>query len=157
MAHKLDKKDKIILDILQKNAKTTNADIAKALGMAPSAALERVKKLESRGYIDGYHALLNKPQLSLGLTAFVSVRTKVANYSRNVAIELTKLDHVLEVYEVVGEASYLVKVCARDTDQLSDVLREGFGKINEISSTISQIVLKTDKNTTIIPLDAIND
>ena len=70
----LDPTDLRILALLQANARTSNADIARDLDMAPSAILERIKKLEQKGFVTGYEARLAAKKLGLGLTAFVFVR-----------------------------------------------------------------------------------
>ena len=64
--HKLDRIDRNILDILQRNAKITNAQLSKEVGLSPAPTLERVKKLEQSGVIDSYHAKLNTAKVGVG-------------------------------------------------------------------------------------------
>ena len=75
MSGTIDDTDMRILRILQDNARISNADIARDVGMAPSATLERVRKLEERGLLKGYEARLDPVLLGRGLTVFVFVRT----------------------------------------------------------------------------------
>ena len=72
----IDETDLQILKILQSNARTPNAEIARQVGMAPSAILERIRKLEQRGVIQGYEARIAPEALGLGMLAFVAVRTE---------------------------------------------------------------------------------
>ena len=71
----IDEIDGSILDILQYNARTTQAELAKAVGLAPSAVLERLRKLESKGIIKDYVALIDPHVVDRGMLAFVAVRT----------------------------------------------------------------------------------
>ena len=70
----IDEIDIQIVEILQQNARTPNAEIARQVGMAPSAILERIRKLEERGVILGYSARVNPEAFGLGLMAYVLVR-----------------------------------------------------------------------------------
>ena len=72
----IDEIDRRILMILQANARTSNADIARAVSMAPSAVLERVRKLERKGVITGYEARIDPSAVELDLTAFTFVKTE---------------------------------------------------------------------------------
>src|SRR3984893_18981950 len=67
--------DAAILNILQKNARTSNAEIARKVSLAPSAVFERIRKLEERDVIRGYHAEVNPKALNLGQLAFTFVRS----------------------------------------------------------------------------------
>ena len=71
--HKLDQTDLKLLEILQENAKITNAQLSKEIGLSPAPTLERVKKLESLGIIESYHAKINRDKVGLGVTTFVTV------------------------------------------------------------------------------------
>src|ERR1043165_6781056 len=70
----LDERDAKILGILQKDGRTTNVELARAVELTPSATLERVRKLEERGLIKGYTAILDPHALGLGLVAFIFLR-----------------------------------------------------------------------------------
>ena len=71
----IDEIDRQILNILQQNARTSNAEIARQIDMAPSAVLERIRRLEAKGVIQGYEARINPEALGLGVLAFVFVRS----------------------------------------------------------------------------------
>src|SRR5688500_18260411 len=121
--------DTEILNMLQENARTPNAEIARQLGMAPSAILERIRKLEERGVITGYHARLEPRALGQGLLAFVFVRSSGGPGHAGTDAEIAGIPGVLEVHHVAGEDCYLVKVRAADTESLARLLRHGLGSI----------------------------
>ena len=143
-----------ILQILQANARETQADIARAVGLAPSAVLERMRKLESRGVIRGYTAEVDPRVVERGMLAFVAVRSEEAPGDDNVARELGRLPDVLEVHHVAGEDCYLVKVRARDAEHLGSLLRTRIGRIAGVKSTRTTIVLETVKETHRLPIPA---
>ncbi|MDX2031594.1 MAG: Lrp/AsnC family transcriptional regulator [Blastocatellia bacterium] len=141
--------DMQILNILQANAQTTNAEIARRVGLAPSAVLERVRKLEEAGVIRGYVTDIDPARMGFGLTAFVFVRT---NCGENIDRALTAIPEVLEVHDVAGEDCYLLKVRAESTEALGRLLREKLKSIPEITSTRTTVALKTLKETIALPI-----
>jgi Lrp/AsnC family transcriptional regulator, leucine-responsive regulatory protein len=143
-----------ILNIIQKDARISNAEIARQVGLAPSAVLERVRKLEERGVIRGYATEIDAAEIGFGLTAFVFVRTSVCG---TIDETLSQIPEVLEVHDVAGEDCYLLKVRARNTEELGKLLREKLKTIPEIISTRTTVVLQTIKETTALPLDRINE
>jgi Lrp/AsnC family transcriptional regulator, leucine-responsive regulatory protein len=152
MSIRLDKIDTRILKLLQKNARTTNVEIERRLGMAPSSIIERTRKLEESGVIQGYTALINPKMVDAGLLAFVFVRADKWTPARRSALALAKHPWVLEIHDVAGEDCYLVKMRCRDTDALGHLLRDHFNENREIKSTRTTIVLATVKESGDIPL-----
>ena len=141
----LDPTDLRILDLLQGNARITNADIARELDMAPSAILDRIRKLEARGVITGYEARLDAHALGFGLTAFILVRTEERVGSGHIGQSIAKFPEVQEVHHVAGEDCYLVKVRCASPEALGRLLRDRFGAHEEVTRTRSTIVLGTLK------------
>lgn len=150
----LDGTDRQILDRLQTNARTTQADISKAIGLAPSGVLERMRKLEARSVIRGYAALVDPRALDLRMLAFVAVRTDEVASDNHVANELAATPEVLEVHDVAGDDCYLVKIRARDAEHLGHLLRTRIGRIAGVRSTRTTIVLETVKETMRLPIGA---
>jgi Lrp/AsnC family leucine-responsive transcriptional regulator len=142
--------DRQILNILQQDARISNAEIARQVGLAPSAVLERVKKLEERGIITGFETKLDPRKVDYGLTAFVAVRTHECCYETDKF--LAEIPEVLEVHDVAGEDSYLLKVRVRDTEDLSRLMRERLKNVPNVASTKTTIVLQTIKETTALPI-----
>ncbi|HKS16686.1 MAG TPA: Lrp/AsnC family transcriptional regulator [Planctomycetota bacterium] len=149
----IDTVDRRILKILQENARTPNVEIARRLKLAPSAILERIRKLEKRGAIRGYEAQLDAPMLDVGLVAFIFVRADERVGSTAIGEALARVPGVQEVHHVAGEDCYLVKLRAAGTEALGKLLRERFGAIRGITSTRTTVVFTTVKETAKIPLD----
>ena len=129
------------------NARETQADIARAVGLAPSAVLERIRKLEARGVIKGYGAQIDARALGQGMLAFVAVRGSESASEERVAQALAALPEVLEVHLVAGDDCYLIKIRARDAEHLGVLLRTKIGRIAGVRSTRTTIVLETVKET----------
>jgi Lrp/AsnC family leucine-responsive transcriptional regulator len=151
----IDPTDREILRLLQQNARMSNAEIARQIGMAPSAIFQRVRKLEERGVIIGYRSALNTRALGFGLVAFVMVQTGDSARSHDTAGLLAALPEVQEVHRVVGEDCFIVKVRVRDTDALAHLLENDIQSIPSIASTRTTIVVKTIKETADIPLELV--
>lgn len=141
----IDEIDATLLDILQYNARTTQAELAKAVGLAPSAVLERLRKLESKGVIKDYVALIDPHVVDRGLLAFVAVRSTDHGPDMPSAIELARIPEVLEVHHVAGEDCYLLKVRTRDAEHLGQLLRQEIAATPSVTSTRTTIVLETVK------------
>jgi len=144
--------DTAILNILQKNARTSNAEIARQVGLAPSAVFERIRKLEERGVVLGYRAEINPKAVDLGQLAFTFVRSNDRPGGIGTAARLAEIPEVLEVHHVAGEDCFLVKARAADAEALGRLLREKLGSIASISSTRTTIVLEVVKETGVLPI-----
>ena len=143
----LDAIDRHILTMLQKDARTPNSEIAKQVGIVPSATSERIRKLLERGIITGYDARLDPQALGFGLVAFIYVRTDEAVDTRHAGEELAAIPEVQEVHNIAGEDCYLVKVRVKDTEMLGRFLREKIGAIKSVRNTRTTIALETFKET----------
>jgi Lrp/AsnC family leucine-responsive transcriptional regulator len=150
----LDETDLAILEILQENARTSNAEIARRLGLAPSAILERIRKLEARNVVEGYPARLRARALGLDLTAFAFVRSEEGRDAVDVAASLATLPEIQEVHHVAGEDCLLVKLRAADTGSLGEFLRTRVGAIKGVRATRTTIVLETVKETSRLAIQA---
>jgi Lrp/AsnC family leucine-responsive transcriptional regulator len=150
----MDDIDTQILTILQQDARTSNAEIARQLSMASSAIFERIRKLEAKGVITGYVARIAPETIDLSLLAFIFVRADERLGSREVGDRIGRMPEVQEVHHVAGEDCYLVKVRVANTEALANLLRDGFGVIPEVRSTRTTIVLRTVKETGALPLPA---
>jgi Lrp/AsnC family leucine-responsive transcriptional regulator len=147
----IDGVDKQILTIVQRDARISNAEIARQVGLAPSAVLERLRKLEERGVIKKFIAKLDPAEVGFGLLAFVFVRTNECGDGTDEL--LAAIPEVLEVHDVAGDDSYLLKVRAKDTEDLARLLREKLKGLPNVISTRTTVVLQTVKETSILPLD----
>ena len=148
----IDDIDTSILELLQENARISQADVARVVGLAPSAVLERIRKLESRGVIKGYTALLDPQVVEQSMLAFIAVRTAQAPGDDGVAQQLAQCPEILELHHVAGDDCYMAKVRARDAEHIGQLLRHRFGRIPGVVSTRTTIVLETVKETPRLPL-----
>src|SRR5882762_4174253 len=111
----LDNTDMHILQLMQENARIPNVDMAKRLEMAPSAVLERVKKLEQRKVIRSYTTSIDPAAVEQKLLAFIYIRTSDGIGCSTSGPALAKIPEVQEVHHIAGEDCYLVKVRTADS------------------------------------------
>ncbi|MDJ0720275.1 MAG: Lrp/AsnC family transcriptional regulator [Desulfobacterales bacterium] len=146
-----------ILKILQRKARIPNVEVARRVGMAPSAVLERIRKLENQGYIDGYEVRLNPSRFHRQLVVFAWVRTTGGHDVGSVGDRLAALSAVQEVHYVSGEDAFLVKIRVADTCALDRLLREQIRPVEGVQSVRTHIALNTVKESAHIPIEADDD
>ena len=128
-----------------------NAEIARRVGMAPSAVLERIRKLEQRGVIRGYTARLDPAALGCGMLAFILVRTTTGCWQKDTGEQIARCAEVEEVHHVAGEDCFLVKVRVKDTGALGALLRDRFNGVSTVGATRTTIVLESVKEFSALP------
>lgn len=151
----LDPIDRQILRILQQNGRMTNAALAEAVGLTATPMLQRMKKLEQRGVITGYVALVNPRAVGRGVTAFVHVKQtehRIANHKRFLQT-VAGFSEVLECHHIAGEEDFLLKVVVRDISEYEHFLLHRLSKIPGIDRVKTTFVLSTGKAETAIPID----
>lgn len=148
----LDATDLRILDVLQQDARTSNAEIARQIALAPSAVFQRIRKLEESGVIRGYHAHVDPAAIELGLLAFVSVQTNEGARAKETTDLLASIPEVVEVHRVVGDDCFLLKVRVADTAALGVLLDEKIQRLPPVASTRTTIVLSSAKAGWSLPL-----
>lgn len=142
----LDNVDLQILDLMQANARISNADLARELSMAPSAMLERVKKLEQKKVIRQYYTSIDPDAVQQKLLAFIFIKSKEGfTCCSDTAQALANLPEVQEVHHIAGEDCFLVKVRTADSASLMAFMRNSLQRIPNILSTKTTIVLETVK------------
>ncbi|ADW18468.1 transcriptional regulator, AsnC family [Desulfobulbus propionicus DSM 2032] len=148
----LDETSLKILKILQEKARIPNVEVARQVEMAPSAVLERIRKLERQGFIDGYEVRLNPERFDRRQIAFIEVQTRSVGDHPPTGQQLAAIPEVQEVHYVAGHDGYLVKLRVADTAELAAIIREKIAIINEVVSTRTTTVLQTYKETARIPI-----
>ncbi len=148
----LDQKDRIILKILQDNARTSNAEIARHMGMTASAIYERVKKLEKAGIVKAYEARLEPAILGLNLLAIVLISLYDLTKMRDTGKVLAGFDKIQEIHYIAGKGSIMAKVRTSGTEDLEKLL-DSMNLIDNVKNTDSTIVLKTEKETSSLYVD----
>jgi Lrp/AsnC family transcriptional regulator, leucine-responsive regulatory protein len=141
----LDKTDLHILRLMQENARISNADLARVLGMAPSGVLERVKKLEQKGVIQQYTTRINPNAVHQKMLAFIFIKANDLPGFTDTAAQLAGIPEVQEVHHIAGDDCYLVKVRTYDSASLVALMRSHFSKIPNLVSIRTTIVLETVK------------
>lgn len=143
----MDAIDLKIIDLLQKNARITNVELAKANNMAPSSMLERVRRLEDRGLIKGYMARVDAKQLGLGLEAMVMICL-----DRHQAVSIDEFEdrvravpEVRACWHVAGRYDYTLHVAVRDIDHLGALVKHKLSSIPGIEKQETFLTLSTVK------------
>ena len=126
--------------------------LGEMLGVTGPAAADRVRRLEERGVIRGYAALLDPEAVGARLTAFVAVRLEHPRHRRPFLERVESLAEVQECHHVAGDDDYLLKVRCSDTGHLDRVLSEELKGVPGVLRTRTTIVLGTVKETTVLAL-----
>jgi Lrp/AsnC family leucine-responsive transcriptional regulator len=142
----MDATDLKILQMLQENARITNIELAKANDMAASSMLERVRRLEDRGYIRGYRAVLDRRKLGLMVEAIVMIcldRHEAGSIDQ-FEDKIRSIPEVTACWHVTGRYDYAVHVAVRDNQHLGEVVKHDLGAIPGIEKqetflTLSQV------------------
>lgn len=154
MNYKLDQIDRKILEILQTNAKITNAQLSKEVGLSPAPTLERVKKLEQTGIIESYHAKLDPAKIGLGVSTFVHVGLKGHN-KENIEVFLSairNIDEIIECHHVTGSGDFVLRVIAKDITSYQRLMLEKVSEIPVVDNLQSMVILSTFKEKKSMPL-----
>ena len=151
---KIDKIDKKILEILQRNAKITNAQLSKEIGLSPAPTLERVRKLESKGIISGYNAKLDMSKIGLGVSTFVMVTLKGHNKKNLVSFldKIKNINNVIECHHITGSADFILKVVSENIESYQELMLETVSEIEVTDSLQSMVILSTFKDSKVMPI-----
>ncbi len=149
----IDEKSLQILKILQQKARVPNVEVARQVNMAPSAVLERIRKLEKQGIIDGYEVILNPGRFNKSLVGFIYVFLEAASNRASVGGALIKIQDVQEVHFITGRDCFLLKVRVADIVQLNELIENKIATVRYVSMTESSVALSTLKESSQIPLD----
>ena len=138
----LDELDIRILEALQRNARSTFAELGALVGLKAPAVHDRVKRLETRGHIRAYAAQLDGKRLGLELLAFISLyATPDVDYD-HFTNALREMPEVCEIHSVAGEETFLCKVVTRSTSHLDDLLSR-LKSLKGMARTKTTVVLST--------------
>lgn len=151
---KLDKIDRKILEILQANAKITNSQLSKEIGLSPAPTLERVKKLEQSGVIHSYHAQLNPAKIGLGVNTFVLV--SLTGHNKDIIEifieEINKIDEVIECHHITGSGDFILKIITGDIAAYQQLMLERVSAIKVVDNLQSMVILSTFKDSKVMPV-----
>ena len=149
----LDAIDRQIVLILQANGRSHLGQIAKSVDLSAPAIMERIKKLEARGIIKSYQAVLDAKKLGKDITAFVSVSIGHQRHIDTFSSFMLEQRDVQECHHVTGEESFILKVKCNDTTALERLLAE-IRSMEGVTHTVTKVVLSTLQETQRIELGA---
>jgi len=150
----LDATDRRILEVMQKQGRISNADLAERIHLSASACHRRVQRLEAEGYIDAYVALLNARKLGRPTTVFVEITLSAQADEVLEAFEreVRRVPDVLECHLMAGTADYLLKVMAEDTEDFARIHRQYLTRLPGVAQMHSSFALRTVFKTTAMPV-----
>jgi len=148
----MDNTDLQILQILQKKARIPNVEVARTIGMAPSAVLERIKKLEARGVIEGYEVRLNPDMFNCAMIAFIHMKVIDPSQVFETGTALADIEQVQEVHYLAGDDCLMAKLKVSSNKELETILRTRIAPITSIKDTKTFIALSTFKESAKIKL-----
>jgi Lrp/AsnC family leucine-responsive transcriptional regulator len=154
----LDRIDLKILKALQDNARLSYVELAQKVGLSTTPCMERVKRLESSGYIQGYHAKINADALGLELMVFLEIT--LASQSPEAFAEFKeateKLSYVQECHLISGQSDYLLKLRLTDLKSYRKHLGELLLALPHVRESKSHIVMEDAKQSGMLPLDLVS-
>ncbi|MBB1087381.1 Lrp/AsnC family transcriptional regulator [Lysobacter sp. SG-8] len=156
---RIDRTDFALLRLLRKHARLPNKTLAEKTGVAPSTALERIRRLHEARVIQGYHAEIEPAAIGIGLQAMVAVR--LARHSRTLVDgflrHLQGLPEVLAFYHLAGADDFLVHVGVRDSHHLRELALTAFTERDEVAHIHTQLIFGFHRNTELPVLVDLND
>jgi len=132
----MDKTDLKILEILQKNGRTSNADLAEQINLSPTPCLKRLRKLEKTGVITGYHAALDPIKAGFNISGLVLIKmsdnTRESVNAFNHAV--SKIPSITECYMATGRIDYVARIYAKDFNDYEAIIRDDIARLPNIMS-----------------------
>lgn len=150
--NQIDEIDAKILELLQERGRMKRNAVAEEVGLSVSAVSERMRKLEERGVLQGYYAIVDAKRLHLDITAFIRVSVDGSEHYPDFVEQITAMDTVLEVHSITGEGSHILKIRTRNTTTLERLLSR-IQALPGVSGTATSIVLSTFKETRTVPTE----
>lgn len=147
--NELDQTDLKLLKILAENSRHTNKELAALVNLSPTPVFERIKRLESKGYIKKYIAILDAEKFNQGFIVFCNIKLKQHDkkIGHQFVNDIMQIDEVVECYNISGDYDFILKVYARDMKNYQDFVFNKLGSVESIGSTHSTFVMAEIKNT----------
>ena len=151
---KIDDTDRRILNLLQKQGRISNADLAERVNLSASACHRRVQRLEDEGWIKDYVAMLDPRKVNVPATIFVEITLSAQADEVLEAFEkaVARIPDVLECHLMAGSADYILKVVAENTDDFARIHRQYLTRLPGVAQMQSSFALRTVFKTTALPL-----
>ncbi len=153
----LDKTDILILRYIQTDSTISNLTLAKKVGLSPSACLTRTKRLRQEGIISAYSAVIDATKIGLQVSSYTFVTLSPHNRetANHFVQEVHRIPQILECYNITGNWDYLLKIVSQNISSYRDFVIDKLIAIEGVNHVETLIVLKTEKNTFCLPLEAI--
>ncbi len=150
----LDAVDRALLMELQKDARQTNKALAGKVGVAPSTCLERVRELQARGVVTGFHAEIDPASIGRPMEAILSIRQRgeQREETEGLLVHLASLPETIRVMALTGTTDFIVHVAVRDMNQMRDLVW-GLIERSEVGRVQSSLVFERVEGAGLEPLD----
>lgn len=136
-----------ILKIFQERGRVRNNQLAEEIGLSPAATIDRVKKIDESGYIQGFHAKLNPSSIGIGLEVLIQI--KLAGQSEeNIQLfktQVDKIDEVIECIHLTGKFDFQLRAVLRDKGHLNRLVIHSLGRIKDIRKVNTILILSTEQ------------
>ena len=148
MIHEIDAINKNIIDVLERQGRISNTDLATRVGLSPSACLRRVQDLEQRGYILGYRAVLDRKKLGHAITVFVMVGLSghLKKHAKAFERAMAAAPEVRECHNITGSIEYLLRVECSDLAAYKVFHTDVLGTLPQVNSITSYVVMGSPKD-----------
>lgn len=144
--------DMKIMSLLMVNARSTWSQLASSLGMSGPAIADRVHRLEKKGIIKGYTAIIEPELVGYEMTAFITLSISKKSHREGFLAHIKELPEVQECHHVAGEDDYMLKVRCKDAKDLDRLISQELRELRGINNTRTMIALNTHKETSVIPM-----
>ena len=154
ISQSIDARDRRILALVQRDAKLPQAEIARRVGLSTAAVNERLRKLETAGFLRRYVGVVDPKAVGAGVAAFVEVFIEHPRHEAGFVEQMLGLDEVQECHHITGEFSLLLKIRVRDMEALQQLLIHRINALEGVRLTRTVIVLSTSKEESFVPTGA---
>jgi Lrp/AsnC family leucine-responsive transcriptional regulator len=150
----LDRYDRTILQVLQREGRVPNSELAARVSLSESACLRRIRALEASGLIEGYAAVLNEQKAGLGVNVFVSITLERQERADLAAFEraVREVPEVMECYLMSGDYDYLLRVVVADTADFERVHSRQLTSLPHVARVHSSFALRTVQKSRELPV-----
>ncbi|MBQ9441278.1 MAG: Lrp/AsnC family transcriptional regulator [Alphaproteobacteria bacterium] len=152
MAFRLDNVDNSILELVQKNGRITNVELAEAVGLSPPPCLRRLRALETNGIITGYKALVNKQKLGYNISAIIVAKLLVTKQEtiNDMTSKLIQLHTVLSCYTTLANSELIISVISKNIDTYEEFINTYVTSDKNIESFRAYLITQSFKNDEVI-------
>ena len=151
----IDRTDVRILDLLQREGRVSNVELAERIALSPTPCLRRVKRLEQDGLIACYRAELNRKKIGFGVTAFVHVNIDKHGQEATQAFldAADAIEEIISCHILTGTFDFQLEVVAETLDAYSSVMLDRLGGMPGVTALQTSFALRSTKQGQLLPLE----